>query len=405
MTKIEELNATLLRARNAYAAGAPLMSDAKFDRLERTLASLVRQHPDEAGKATVLTTVGSDLTAPPVQSNQAAATQAPPISAPGRIPHKYPMRSIQNFYSVAEVVAWYQKVAPGEPASVSSKWDGVSGSLTYENGDLRKAVTRGDGDAGESIFDQVLAMSGIPKRLNGPAFPFFEIRGEFVMRRSVMERLNAEIVAQGGKPYMSTRNLVAGTLKLKDLAEVTKREIEFRPWEVFAEPGEITINFHQWTSAVGLLKLTPSFGFVTPDDILVNNADELERALEAMIPSLSEANPEIGRDGIVIKIDSMQRRSELGLGSKFANFQICYKPQNARTESVLREVLWQTGRHGKLTPVGVIDPVVLAGAEVRRATLNHLNWIKDMGLKIGSRVEIIRSGDVIPQIVGVLDEV
>lgn len=384
MSTVESLNQQLEEARAAYYAGSPIMSDAEYDVLEAQLEGLNRQQPEGSSTPSVLATVGTDVA--------------------GRIPHAHPMRSIRNFYSVDEVVAWYQETIPDQPVSVSSKWDGVSGSLTYVNRELTKAVTRGDGDAGESVFDQVSAISSIPKLLSSPAFPTVEVRGEFVMRRSVMEELNREIVAAGGKPYVSTRNLVAGTLKLKDAAEIAKRGIEFRPWEVFADPGEVTINFRQWMSAVGLLKLIVPMGFAEPDDQLAQSADELRQLLETLIPALNEPDAEIGRDGIVIKADDVNRRGELGLGSKFANYQICFKAQNAKTESVLKDVIWQVGRQGRLTPVGIIEPVVLAGATIERVTLNNLTWIQEMGLKIGSRIVIMRSGDVIPKVVEVLDE-
>lgn len=382
MKLIEKLNQQLEEARKAYYAGAPIMPDQTYDALEAQLAALVKGQPEAEEKATVLTTVGTDT--------------------PGRITHANPMRSIENFYSIDEVIAWYLKVAANKTATVGSKWDGISCSLVYEDRRLRLALTRGDGDAGESILDQVLAVASIPKTLSGPPFPRLEVRGELVIRRSTMDRLNKEIVAAGGKPYVSTRNLVAGTMKLKDLAEVAKREVEFRPWEVILDSGDVTVNFRQVASAVGLLEMVGQLGFTMPDDNLVTNAVDLRTALTAKIALLDEANPEIGRDGIVIKVDDFYLRKELGIGTKFANFQICYKPQNAKTETILREVKWQVGRQGRLTPVGIVEPVVLAGATIERVTLNNLTWIQQMGLKIGSRIMLMRSGDVIPKVVEVL---
>jgi DNA ligase (NAD+) len=375
MPEMENLNQRLEEARRAYYAGDPIMSDAEYDALEAELKGLAKD-----AQPSVLTTVGTD--------------------APGRIPHKHPMRSIENVYSIEEAVAWAK--IPVSSCSVSSKWDGVSCSLTYEQGVLVKAVTRGDGTAGESILDQVIASKAVPVHLEGTIYPLLEIRGELVMRRSALEALNQEILAAGGKPYVSTRNLVAGTVKLKDMAEVAKRQIEFRSWEVIGEPGDLTINFHQWSSGVGMLKLITQYGFAEPDDVLVTNAEQLKQEIESRIPGLSDPNQEIGRDGIVIKVDSLLVRQQLGYGSKFANFQIAFKAQNAKTETVLKDVIWQVGRQGRLTPVGIVEPVVLAGATIERVTLNNLTWINEMGLEIGSRVIIMRSGDVIPKIVEVL---
>jgi DNA ligase (NAD+) len=138
--------------------------------------------------------------------------------------------------------------------------------------------------------------------------------------------------------------------------------------------------------------------------VVITTTQELLTNLRIRLAELKREKAEIGRDGFVLKVDSIRTRERMGVGSKFARFQVCFKPQNAKSESVLREVQWQVGRQGRLTPVGVIDPVVLAGAEITRVTLNNETWIKDMGLEIGSRVAVVRSGDVIPQITEVLQD-
>ena len=409
MTQIEELNETLTRARSAYYAGSPIMSDAKYVRLEQSLANLVKQYPEEAEKATVLTTVGSDLATPVIpeldwkpevggQAESRLTKSVSPVSL--RIPHLHPMRSIRNIYSLEDLVTWAADMN-WPLMTLSGKYDGISCSLTYERGSLVKAVTLGDGEEGESILDQVQASpyirASIPLPLN------LEVRGELIIKRSRMLELNKESVAAGGKPYVSTRNLVAGTMKLKDLEEVRKRQVHFMPWEVLAD----YLDFAEagGDSAGTRIQDLAEFGFEVPEIDFVRKPQDLPTILAKWQERLKESDPEIGMDGVVLKIDSCAQRRDLGVGTKFTNFQVAFKAQNARTESVLRSVDWQVGRHGKLTPVANIDPVVLAGAEVRRATLNHLNWIQDMGLKIGSRVMVVRSGDVIPQIVEVLDEV
>lgn len=380
VTQLQELNEKLEKARAAYYAGNPIMSDAEYDALEQELAGLAKKTGE---LPSVLTTVGTD--------------------APGRIKHDVPMRSIQNYYSVDEVIAWYGSLEPGEFATCASKWDGVSCSLTYEGGKLVKAVTRGDGEAGESILAQVEIMASIPKTI--PIEYKIEIRVELVMRQSVLNALNVEIIRAGGKPYASTRNLVAGTIKLKDLSEVAKRQIEPRPWEVICETldREDPETVLAADSAAARLRELVEFGFPEPDDELAVNGVALRQNLEKAIEGLKNGDQEIGRDGIVIKVNSVRRRKELGFGSKFANFQICFKPQNSQAETVLKDVIWQVGRQGRLTPVGVVEPVILAGATIERVTLNNYSWIQEMGLKIGSRVMLMRSGDVIPKVVEVLD--
>lgn len=370
-----ELNQKLEAARAAYYAGEPIMSDAEYDVLEAELAGLSAQ---QGAAPSVLTTVGTD--------------------APGRLPHVHPMRSIENKYSYEEVSEWAQKV--GYPLTLSAKFDGVSCSLTYAEGKLVKAVTRGDGDAGESILPQVKASPLIPTVLSEPLS--LEVRGELVVSRSTMLELNAEIELAGGKPFVSTRNLVAGTVKLKDLSEVEKRRVEFLPWEVlYAEPVELLYSHN--ATACGRILALADLGFDAPEITFVQDALELRSALQKWQTLLANPEPEIGMDGVVIKVDSIARRRELGYGSKFANFQVAWKAQNAKTETTLKEVVWQVGRQGRLTPVGIVEPVVLAGATIERVTLNNLTWIREMGLKIGSRVMLMRSGDVIPKIVEVLD--
>jgi len=378
---VEALNKELIDAQRAYYAGEPIMSDAEYDVRE---AQLKTMSVGLGISPSVLTKVGTDTG--------------------GRIPHQNPMRSIENVYSEDELMKWYGMLNIGEKVTLETKDDGVSCSLTYERGLLVRALTRGDGDAGESILAQVQAIDAIPKKI-AVTIPI-EIRGELVMKASTMARLNEAIVASGGKPYVSTRNLVAGTMKLHDLSEVAKREILFYPWEVLCPlldaagdgPGNEDAD-----SANARLQDITIYGFPARDAVVVDNQVDLKIALANAIDSLNEPNPEIGRDGIVIKVDRCARRRELGLGSKFARFQVAYKLQNARAESVLRDVIWQVGRQGKLTPVGIIDPVVLAGATIERVTLNNATWIASMGLQLGCRVNVVRSGDVIPQITGVAD--
>jgi DNA ligase (NAD+) len=378
MQTVEGLNQKLTAAREAYYAGQPIMSDAEYDAAEIELATLVKLNPAQTAAATVLSTVGTD--------------------AGGRIPHAHPMRSIENVYSEEDLVTWYRK-QEGKKVTLASKWDGVSCSLTYDKGKLVKAVTRGDGDAGESILPQIQATFAVPNEI-GYGIDL-EIRGELVMKQSTLAKLNADLIATGGKPYMSTRNLVAGTMKLRDLEEVKKRDIQFKPWEVMAPLLDSSVE--SGDSASERLSDLILFGFDVPDDVAVSNETELLAELAKFRLLLGNKDEEIGRDGIVIKIDSCARRRELGLGSKFANFQVAFKTQNAKSESVLLDVIWQVGRQGKLTPVGVLEPVVLAGATIQRVTLTNITWIRAMGLEIGSRVEVVRSGDVIPQITAVLD--
>ena len=369
---ITNLNETLKAARNAYYSGTPIISDAEYDATEERLKALSKGMDEQPS---VLTTVGTDT--------------------PGRIKHAHPMRSIENLYTVEEVRDWVTKQLPNK-ITISPKMDGVSCSLTYAGGKLVKAVTRGDGDAGEDILPQITASGCVPLTIEH-TYPI-EIRGEIMIAKSTLAELNKALTKAGKGVYTSTRNLAAGTLKLKDLKVVAERNLVFIPWEVIDDVGVMGDSMVQRLSEISF------WGFNQVSDQLAGSEDEVMSYLANSIRDLKADHFDLVRDGIVIKVDSYTERMKLGYGSKFANFQVCFKAQNARTISVLRDVVWQVGRMGKMTPVAVIDPVVLAGATVARATLVNINNIRALGLKIGSRVEVIRSGDVIPQILGVVND-
>jgi DNA ligase (NAD+) len=400
MTSTETLNETLIAAREAYYAGRPIMTDPEFDMAEQQLQANVKRHPEDAAKATVLRTVGDT------------------VNTGGRIPHIRAMASIENAYAVEDLVAWAAKL--GWPTlTLEEKDDGISCSLIYVDTVLTRAVTRGDGSAGESILPQVRATAAIPKTIpygpktnlsgktDGPlsALPV-EVRGELVIRRSTMKRINEALVADGKKPFVSPRNLVAGSIKLLDLEEVTRRTIEFIPWEIInycflPQPGPEKKGDAS-DSANWALTGAETWGFVRPWFATITNEKELRKAI-AEGSSRIGADSDIACDGLVLKVDSIAYREKLGVGSKYANYQRAFKLQNARAESTLLGVTWQVGRSGKLTPVAEIEPVILAGAEVRHATINNISWISEIGLKLGSRIMVVRSGDVIPQITEVLD--
>jgi DNA ligase (NAD+) len=375
---IKDLNERLRDACAAYYSGdgSNIMTDAEYDMLEAVLAGLVRQYPAEAADAPVLTTIGTDTT--------------------GRIPHEHPMRSIQNMYTVEELIEWAESL-DWPLLTLEPKWDGIGCSLKFEGGDLMSALTRGDGEAGENIFAQVLATESIPKRIN-PLYPV-EIRGELVIGKSTLDHINQEIPTKGGNPYTSTRNLLAGTIKLRNLDEVARRDVQFRPWEVISKVLDDGTEFGD--SHVARLLNLKNYGFYATHGAVVRDEPTLKDAILGLAPMLTELQ-EIACDGLVLKVDSCSRRRELSVGTKFSNYQRCFKAQNARGESVLRHFTWQVGRQGHVIPVGIIDPLVLAGTTIERVTLNNARWIEDMGLKIGSRVVVVRSGDVVPQITEVL---
>ena len=389
---VQQYNGKLEAARDAYyKKAAPIMTDAEYDAMEKHLKDIIARAPKLAKYATVLTTVGSDLT------------------SGGRVKHNRPMLSIENKYEKSEINDFYHTI-PSGAMLLEPKRDGISCELRYRDGYLVQALTRGSGVEGEDITAQVKAVLSIPKTLlvqNGrdaisfvrdPNLPAdVEIRGELVMRKSELERINKLARKNGEKEYSSTRNLTAGTMKLKDIAEVAKREILFVPWEVVGEDPILPDSAYQ------RMQILQQHGFPKYEGFLI--APE-ENTVAKVLDYVLEANKQsdIYADGVVAKADSHKDRLKMGNGSKVANYQVCFKPQSASGTTYLRSIEWQVGRQGKLTPVATCDPVPLAGAMVTRATLNNITWIDTMGLKLGAKVEMLRSGDVIPQIVKVIDE-
>ncbi len=378
---VKSLNALLESAREAYyVKHAPLMSDADFDRKERELKELVAKNPDLKQYAPVLKQVGSDL------------------SNGGRVKHAKPMRSIENHYTEDDYAAWYDAQAlDGNGVMVEEpKYDGISVSLVYESGMLVRALTRGDGDSGEEITKQVWATGNVPTAVSAANFPTgsVTIRGELVMKNSTLKKINEKLAAAGQKIYASTRNLCAGTMKQKDLTNIPERDIQIRPWDV--------IGAGLPDSRLERLRLIAKEGFPAPGGSIVTSREHLLANLKVLLES--NKTSDVNADGVVLKIDSVKASETLGVGSNYANFQICFKPQSAKGETHLREVVWQVGRSGKLTPVGILDPITLAGAVITRVNLNNISYIRDMKLKINSRVSLVRSGDVIPVIESVLEE-
>jgi len=388
IASIRDLNDQLEKARNAYyVLAAPIMTDAEYDVLEGRLRGLIKANPWLANMATALMTVGSDLT----------ATNGLP-----RVKHIRPMLSIENQYKKDDVLAWALSLPKGTTFDVEPKRDGTSNENRYLNGQLKASLTRGKGDEGEDQTAQVKALQSIPQFLvHAPLLdvaPDINIRGELVMRDGELDRLNKEAAKNGTKTYASTRNLTAGTMKQKDLSVVASREILFMPWDVYSPSNDAGLpdsNFER-------MRLLEQAGFPKYDGIHVTNSDNLVKAIDDILAL--NAKSEIRADGVVIKVDSHKLRQQLGVESKFTNWMTCFKPQSASGTTYLREIIWQMGRTGKISPVAICDPVVLAGASVTRASLNNETWIATMGLTIGSKVEMLRSGDVIPQIVKVLDD-
>jgi DNA ligase (NAD+) len=302
-TQIADLNTQILAAREAYYKGEPLMSDEEYDVLEAQLKGLVKAQPQMGLFATALQTPGH-------------------AKATGRIKHARPMLSIENYYTMPEVVEWAKKIRAADTFKtplqfcVEPKRDGISNVIKYdENGWLKQALTRGDGEAGEDITPQVKACHRIPQQV---FIPNLEVRGELVMRKSTLAAINAMLLATQRKPYASTRNLTAGTMKQQDLTIVASRDIEFMPWDVSGIKSSDS-NFER-------MELLTKQGFPAYEGHTTANPDEIPALIEKVLKQ-NEAS-DIVADGVVVKVNEIARRKTLGVGSTYTNYQICFKPQN-----------------------------------------------------------------------------
>jgi len=388
--KVLELNAKLIEARHAYYVEAiPIMDDKDYDSLEKELADLVAQEPDLKRYATILNTVGSDLR-----------------DAANRIKHHTPMLSLENQYLVEDVEKWMSGLPAGTVVCIEPKVDGLSLELTYINRKLLQATTRGDGNYGEDVTPQVFASPSIPKNLhpNFPTTPVI-IRGEAFILRSVFDRLNTEAEAVGDKKYANPRNLAAGTLKLKNLQEVKNRDIRFQPWEVHGIPEDKLgaskdLEFLYRNSKIG----EPSWR--QPLLTRVYEARGLKKAIDELAHERSNHWNRLGMDtdGIVLKVENKDLRKKLGSGTKYPNWACCYKFPSELVKTKLLDVIWQTGRTGILSPVGILDPVNVSGSLISRVSLNNLSFMQNMGLKIGSVVALEKGGEVIPKVTKLVAE-
>lgn len=387
MTEQEEiikLRADLHRHNhNYYVLNQPEISDQEFDMLMHRLQALEALHPEMADPNSPTQRVGSDL------SNEFETVR-----------HLRPMLSLSNTYNRQEVVEFFQRVADGlqgEPFQVccEMKFDGLSISLHYKDGHLVRAVTRGDGVQGDDVTENVRTIRSIPLVLpEGTGYPAeFEIRGEVLMPWSSFEKLNEERAARGEQLFANPRNAASGTLKNKDPRVCAERRLDAYLYYLLGDdiPGQ---------SHYDNLQSARSWGFKVSDAMkLANNVDE---ALE-FISHWDEARHSLpfATDGIVMKVNLLSQQRSLGLTAKSPRWAIAYKFQAEQVSTPLREVTYQVGRTGVITPVANMDPVLLAGTIVKRATLHNADVMAALDLHVGDSVLVEKGGEIIPKIVGV----
>lgn len=379
--KIDQLRADLHRHNyNYYVLDAPEISDKEFDDRMRELQDLEKEHPEYQDDNSPTMRVGSDLNKNFTQ-----------------VAHKYPMLSLGNTYSESEVTDFYDRVkkALNEDFEICCelKYDGTSISLTYENGKLVRAVTRGDGEKGDDVTDNVKTIRTIPLVLHGSYPESFEIRGEILMPWEVFEELNREKEAREEPLFANPRNAASGTLKLQNSAIVASRKLDAYLYYLLGEELPCDGHYENLQAAAG-------WGFKTSEHM--KKAHSLEEVFEYIrYWDTERKNLPVATDGIVLKVNSMRQQKNLGFTAKSPRWAIAYKFQAERALTRLNKVTYQVGRTGAVTPVANLDPVQLSGTIVKRASLHNADIIEGLDLHIGDMVYVEKGGEIIPKITGV----
>ena len=364
-----------------YVLNQPEISDYDFDQLMHELQDLEARHPEMADPNSPTQRVGSDL--------QTGFRQ---------VTHRYPMLSLANTYSEQDVRDWYESVRKGlagEPFEVccEMKYDGLSISLTYVDGRLTQAVTRGDGVRGDDVTQNVKTIKSIPLETRGLPPREFEIRGEILMPWASFERLNREREAAEEPLFANPRNAASGTLKSLDSRVVANRQLDAYLYYLLGE--ELPADGHYEN-----LEAARQWGFK------ISEGMKKVRTVEEIIDFINywdteRKNLPVATDGIVLKVNSLRQQRALGFTAKSPRWAIAYKFKAERACTELLEVTYQVGRTGAVTPVANMTPVQLAGTTVRRATLNNEDFIRSFDLHIGDHVYVEKGGEIIPKIVGV----
>lgn len=371
---------------NYYVLDNPTISDYEFDQKLKELQLLENQHPEYYDANSPSVRVGGEIT-----------KNFPTIT------HEFRMYSLDNSYSKEELEEWEKRILKNLGENNVSfvcelKYDGASIDLTYEKGILVQALTRGDGIQGDNITTNVKTIKSIPLVLKGNDFPErFHIRGEIIILKEGFEKMNAERIAEGEDPFMNPRNTASGSLKLQDSSEVAKRPLDCLLYYLVGDSLPISTQFE------GLEKAR-EWGFKVPSQSQVcHNTQEVMDFINYWDKHRHKLPYET--DGVVIKVNNLQQQQELGYTAKSPRWAIAYKFKAEQVTTKLSSISYQVGRTGAITPVANLDPVLLAGTVVRRASLHNADQIAKLDLHIGDSVFVEKGGEIIPKIVGVnIDE-
>ena len=366
-----------------YVLDQPRISDYDFDQRLKRLQALERAHPEFATADSPSVRVGG------------AVTKKFPVAV-----HRYRMYSLENSYSKADLVDWEKRIRKTVDSPLQFtcelKYDGASLSLTYEGGRLKRAVTRGDGIAGDDVTANVRTIKSVPLRLKGAVPDRFAVRAEVVLPLKGFEQMNQARLESGAPPFMNPRNAASGSLKLQDSALVAQRPLVCL---VYSTVGEELPFSTQYES----LQQARAWGFKVPDTAVL--ADSMEAVFE-FIEEWDRARLHFPYevDGVVVKVNDLAQQQALGFTAKSPRWAMAYKFKAERVKTVLKGVRYQLGRTGALTPVADLKPVLLAGTTVKRASLHNEAIIDKLGIRLGDGVWVEKGGEIIPKIVGVCTE-
>ena len=366
---------------NYYVLDKPTISDFEFDAKLKELQDLEAKNPQFFDENSPTQRVGGGIT------KNFETTK-----------HKYRMYSLDNSYSKEDLLDWEkrcQKVLGNVHLEYvcELKYDGASISITYENGILNKAVTRGDGFQGDDVTNNIRTIKSVPLKLKGNFPDFFEIRGEIILPLEGFEKMNQELIEIGETPYSNPRNTASGSLKLQDSSEVAKRPLECLLYSIVTDDKVVNTQFEG-------LELARNLGFKVPKESKrVKNIDEVFEFINYW--DTHRHNLPYETDGVVVKVNEIFQQEELGFTAKSPRWAIAYKFKSEQVSTVLNSISYQVGRTGSITPVANLEPVQLAGTIVKRASLHNADQIEKLDIRLNDTVFVEKGGEIIPKIISV----
>lgn len=383
-TKIQSLRETLNQHNyNYYVLDKPTISDFEFDQLLKELQDLENQHPEFFDENSPTQRVGGSIT-----------------KNFNTVVHEHRMYSLDNSYSTEDLMDWevrIQKILGNVELEYTCelKYDGASISITYEEGKLTKAVTRGDGFQGDEVTNNIKTIRSIPLQLKGNYPPKFDIRGEIILPFAGFEKMNQELIEIGETPYSNPRNTASGSLKLQDSTEVARRPLECLLYFIVGNNLPFLTQFES-------LQAARDWGFKVPSQSKL--AKNMQEVLDYIAYwDVHRHDLPYETDGVVIKVNSLQHQDELGYTAKSPRWAMAYKFKSEQVSTRLNSISYQVGRTGAITPVANLEPVQLAGTIVKRASLYNADQIEKLDIRIGDKVFVEKGGEIIPKIIAVAE--